>query len=276
MPKPKKKTAKKSKKLHVKPTEKALAESIKKTVEEAEALKAESETPSEPVPTPSELVPSPEAPQEPTPSKAIIKDVLKREKKKSIASSQEALILHAKNKKTNEALLKAREVPEPTEEEMKAEYPDWEAMSDFEQKMAKQTLLANKRFAVLDEVAEEFKDSEKHKEKIDGFLDDPKTLVDYPELEGREDEFKLFTAKPTRRGIEFKDLVSAFLYNASAEKSKQKKKKGKMFPDGVAGPSEPGKKAGKISIEDAILLKKTDFKKYKSMLMSGKIDTGDL
>lgn len=303
MPKKKKesknpKKLKKVKKPHVKPTQEELKESIKKTAEEAEALKDKPEptpSPSEPSeepspsfeppeeepaePTPSPEVPSPSPspeslPEEPSPSKAVIKDVLKREKEKKKASAQEAQVLHARSKKITEALEKAREIPEPTDEEMEAEHPDWDMLTDFEKKIAKETLLSNRRFAALDKVTREFKDSEKHQKKINDFLVDPKTLNKYPGLEGRGDEFRVFATKPTRRGLDFEDLVPAFLY--TMETNKPAKKKGKMFPTGTGGPVGKPKTPGKISIEDAIQLRKTDSKKYKELMLAGKIDTSEL
>lgn len=254
---------KKTKKLHVKPTKTELDENIKKTTEELEALK---KTPTEPEPTPSEPT------EEPEPSKEIYKDMLKREKKKSVASAQEAQVLHAKNKKINEALDKASQLPDPTEEEMTVEYPDWEMMSDFEKKMAKDSLISKRRFNALNEVTKEFKDLEKWQGKVEAFIGDPKTLTAHSELEGREDEFRLFATKPTRRGIDFSDLVSAFLYNT--EKARPQKKKGKMFETGTGGPTAPPKKGrGKISIEEARILRTTDYKKYIQYLKAGKIAT---
>jgi len=295
MPETKKKTPKKKPtgKPHVKPTQEELEADIKKRTKELEALRdAPSPSPSpeppkepvEPSPSPSkpseppEPTPSPSpspevpSPSPPAPSKEVIKDMHKQERKKRIASAQEAQVLHARNKKINEGLEKIRGTPEPTEDEMKAEYPDWEVMSDFEKKQAKGLMLANRRFAAIDEMAEGFKDSEKHQKKVDDFLADPKTLINYPELEGKGDEFKFFATKPTRRGVDFEDLVPAFLYGV--KKTKQKtKKKGEMFPTGTGGPAAPDKDAGKISVEEAIELRKTDSKKYKKLLLAGKIST---
>ena len=253
--------AKKKTKSHEKPSTKELDENIKKVVEEVEKAEAgEEETPVEPTPS------------EPAPSKEIIKDVLRREKEKSTASAQESQILHAKNKKINEALDRARQTPEPTEAEMASEYADWEMMSDFEKKMAKDTHISKKRFEALDDITKEFKDSDKWQEKVEGFITDPKTLTDNPDLDGREDEFKLFATKPTRRGVEFSDLVSAFLY--TSDKEKPAKKKGKMFETGTGGPSSPqSKDAGKISIDEAIALRNRDYNTYKQYLKAGKIAT---
>ncbi len=261
--------------LHVKPTKEELEANAQKALEEAEAMK---ETPpSEPVPSipvpsepkPSEAIPSEPVPSEPEPSKEVIKDIAKREKEKNIASAQEAQILHAKNKKVNEALEKALATPEPEEEELVKEYPDWDVMSDFEKKMAKESLTNKKRMSALDEIVKENKDLEGWQTKVNDFVVDPKNLIDYPELEGKTDEFKLFATKPTRRGVEFEDLVAAFLY----DRPQEPKKKGQMFEQGSGGLNDKGKPKGdKITIEEARVLRGTNYEKYKELLKAGKIE----
>ncbi len=260
-------------KLHKKPSQDELQEGIDKSLKEIEELKdipsepvPSEPVPSEPEPTPSEPIPSPE------PSKEVIKDIAKREKERLIASAQEAQVLHAKNKKMNEALDKALTTPETTDEEAQAEFPEWEMMSDFEKKMARDSLSNKKRMLALDEIVKENKDLEGWVTKVDAFVDDPATLTKHPELDGKQDEFKFFANKPTRRNIDFEDLVPAFLYGMKPEP----KKKGQMFETGSGGPNDKGKPRGdKITIEEARILRGTNYEKYKEYLKSGKIELGE-
>ena len=267
---------------HKKPSKEELEENIKKTADELEELKKSPvPTPSEPEPTPSPSVPSKEpeeeqSPSPPEPSKEIYKDVLKREKEKSRASGQEAQVLHARSKKLTEAFEKATDIKEPTEDEMEQLYSDWEMMSGFEKKIAKDNVINERRFVALGEVAKDFKDFDKWQKKVTAFIEDPKALADYPELEGREDEFRLFATKPTRRGVDFKDLVAAFLYRAEKKAIPTKMKKGKMFETGGGGPAGKQKKGNKISLEEAKSLRETDYKKYKEYVQAGKIDTSGI
>ncbi len=260
---------------HVKPTKEELATNAQKALEEAEALKNTPEpletppsepVPSEPIPTPP---PSEPIPSEPVPSKEIIKDVAQREKERLIASAQEAQILHAKNKKMTEALEKAMSEAEPTDDEIVKEFPDWDVMSDFEKKMARESLTNKKRMSALDEIVKENKDLESWQTKVDEFITDPANLNKHPELDGKLDEFKLFATKPTRRNIDFEDLVPAFLYGMKPEPPK----KGKMFETGSGGPNDKGKPKGdKINIDEARILRNTDYNKYREMLKAGKIE----
>lgn len=271
---------------HTKPTKEELEANAKKALEEAEALKNNPQlspspslaipSPSEAIPSPSQAVPSP-SPSEPIPSPIPSEPIPSPSpdyKEKFVASSREAQVLHAKNKKVNEAIDKAAELPEPTEEELRAEYSDWEVMSDFEKKLAKDSLISTRRFALLHEATKEFKDIDAWNDKVDKFIVDPKVLVDYSELEGRIEEFKIFATKPTRRGVDFEDLISAFLYDIT--KKMKPKQKGQMFPTGSGGPNEkPKPGGGKITIEEARTLRKTDYNKFKELLKAGKIESGN-
>ena len=272
---------------HVKPTKEELEANIKKSQEELEKLEPKPSepvpstpppspsepipSPSQPVPSPSEPIPSPSEPipSEPEPSKAV------DYKKKFTESSREAQILAAKNRKTNEAIDKAAQGAEPTEEDLQKEYSEWDVMSDTEKRFAKEALISKRFREEIFKGREEGKDIETWSGKVDTFIEDPKSLIANPELEGKEDEFRLFANKPTRRGVDFEDIVSAFLFNTA--KHAKPKQKGQMFEQGKGGPNDkPKPKTGKISIEDAISLRKNNYGKYKEYVKSGKIDLSSL
>lgn len=210
-------------------------------------------------------------PVKPEPKKVEKKKEDTNYKKKFVESSREAQVLHAKNKKVNEAIQKATEVSEPTDQEMEAIYSDWEDLSEFEKRMAKKAE-HNERFKnTLLEATNQFKDMDAWQEKVDTFVDDPANLVKYPELDGREEEFKMFVTKPTRMNVDFEDLIPAFLFNAERTKKAKPKKKGSMFPSGSGGEKKAKPNDGKISQSEAAQLRKTDYAKYKQYVTSGKI-----
>ena len=61
-------------------------------------------------------------------------------------------------------------------------------------------------------------------------------------------------------------------FEMDGDKAKPKKK-GKMFEVGSGGPNSKMKPKGdKIFLEEAALLMRTDYKKYKELLLAGKID----
>lgn len=251
-------------KLHHKPTKEELEAGIKASQEKLEKLETPKKEP-KPEPTPSE--PVPESKEE---SKEEPKEPQDDYKKKFSESTREAQVLHAKNKKVNEAIDRAVALPEPTEEELKAEYANWDELDEFAQKMARDVVSSKKKMEVLAEATKEFKDIDAWNEKVDKFVDDPKVLVKHPELDGKEEEFKVFATKATRRGVDFEDLVSAFAYDIS--KQTKPKQKGQMFETGSGGPNEkPKPHDDTISPEEGRKLRTTDYKKWKEMLTAGKI-----
>lgn len=249
---------------HIKPTTEELEEQNKKVLEEIDK--------------PEEKPVIVEKKEEPVEEKVEVEEkeeVVEEKpkvdyKKKFTESTREAQILHSKNKKINDTIEKANALPEPTEEELTTEYKDWDVMSDTEKRFAKTNLINERRFKMLDEVTKESKDIEAWNIKVDEYTDDPKTLVDTPELEGKIDDFKLFASKPSRRGVDFEDLVSAFLFDA--EKQSKPKQKGSMFETGTGGPNDKAK-TDKLTVAESQQLMKTDYNKYKELLKAGKIDT---
>lgn len=257
----------KKKKPHQKPTKEELEEGVDKSLKELEEIEEKND--------PKDFMPEDEPEEdteggeekEPEPEEKKELDY----KKKFIESTKEAQILFARNKKVNEAFEKAKELPEPTEEELRKEFEDWDLMSDTEKRMAKDNLMNTRKFEAISNVTTEFREIEKWQDKVGDFLDDPKTLTKHPELDGREDEFLRFAIKPTRRGADFEILVSAFLYKAS---SKPKKKKKAMFETGSGGPSgKPKPKSDKISIEEARRIRAVNYSRYRKLTKAGKIDT---
>lgn len=257
---------------HTKPTKEELEAQARQALEEAqkpetpEPPKEEEKVP-EPETTPEKQEEQPEPEEKETQS-----DIDYR--KKFAESTREAQVLHAKNKKLNEAIELASTVPEVTEQELQAEYSDWENMTELEKRMAKSSLMNERRFQALQTATKEFKDIDAWTAKVDQFISDANTLVVNPELEGKVEEFKVFATKASRRGVDFPDLVSAFLFQT--EKGKPVKK-GKMFESGTSGPNAtPKPPSDKISLADAQVLMKQDYNKYKSLLKAGKIDLNSI
>jgi hypothetical protein len=193
-------------------------------------------------------------------------------KKKLSDSSREALILHTKNKKINEAIETASNLPEPTEEELRTRYPNWDDMDETTQSLARDAFISSRRFAVIAEATKEFKNLDQWVSHVDEFVDDPQTLIRYPALEGKVEDFREFASKPSRKGADFSDLIAAFMWDT--HQNKPKPNRGKQIEPGSGGP--PGApiapKDGKISLDEAAMLMKTDYKKYKQYLNAGKID----
>lgn len=192
-------------------------------------------------------------------------------KKKLSASARENQKIYAKNRVINKALIEADDVPEPTEEELEKEFPEWYVMSDTEKQLAKETVISRKWRQIISNAKEQAVKIEKWNDSVDEYVADPKTLIEHPELEGKTEEFKEFATSEANNSIPFNILVSAFLHDTQANK---KSNKGRMFERGKGGAIDKGKPTnGKISLEQARSLRETNYAKYKELLKAGKIDT---
>ena len=193
-------------------------------------------------------------------------------KKKFSASSRENQKINAKNRVINKAIQEAEDIPEPTEEEMQSLYgDDWDLMSDVEKTLAKETVISRNWRKVISESKDQATKIEKWNESVETFVDDPKTLVDNPELEGKTEEFKTFAIEEANNSVPFNILVSAFLHEHSKN---GKSNKGKMFERGTGGSNDkPQLKKGTITLEEGRRLRETEYAKWKELLTQGKIES---
>jgi len=246
---------------HVKPTTDELAANVAKAAEEAEALAPKEEE---------KPVAPPEVKQEGAPKEEEKPEEQQEEtdyKKKFTESSREAQILYSKNKKMAEAIEKAGAVAEVTDEEAAKDLPDWDIMTDTEKRLAKDNILFKRKFSAISESTQEFKSMEAWNTKVDGFIDDPKTLIDHPELEGKVEEFKVFVTKESRRGADLVDMIGTFLFNNGKTKHI-----GKQIESGGASATKPNPNSDKITLDEARILRTRDYPEYKRLLKLGKID----
>lgn len=191
-------------------------------------------------------------------------------KKKFSESSKEAQKIQAKNRVINKAIIDAEETPEPTEEELIKEFPDWDVMSETERGLAKETVISRNWRQIISKAKEQATKIEKWTESIEEFVDNPQTLIDSPELEGKTDEFREFATREENNNVPFNTLIGAFLYEHSKS---NKSHKGKMFENGSGGPNDkPQPKDGKISLEEARKLRETNYGKWKEYNSKGLID----
>lgn len=195
------------------------------------------------------------------------KDIDPDYKEKFKASTQEAQVLTAQRNKMTETIEKAASITDVEEAELKSEYPDWEKMTPIEQKLAKSDLINRKRFSMINDVVMEGKKIDEWGSKVDTFLEDDTQTKDYPGLVGRESEFKNFAMKPTRRGLEMGDLVSAFLYQVPMTQKKQ----GSLLMSG-RNSADYKPSSSKLSADDAAMLRRKSPREYMEAVKHGKIE----
>lgn len=233
-----------------------------------------SQDPPQDPPTPPKEPETPPAtpPKEETPAEKIarLEKEVEDTKKKFSNSSREAQVLGFKEKELAKAQEQADQLPEPTDEEMKAIYPNWDEIDKLTQDLAKDRVLNKKKNEIIQGARAKFKDVQDWTEKVDTYIGNPQTLIDHPELEGKTEDFKAFASKPSRKGVEFDDLVLAFMGDLA--KNKPAPKKGGMFPTGGSRTPEPPKpKDDTLSPAEGEQLRLTDYKKYVQMLKAHKI-----
>jgi len=280
---------------HVKPTPEQLKENIEKTTKELETMPVDEQkdTDSTPAPTldaldtPDEnkeeetVETKPDEPDDETPEekKTVPAEEKKEEKKDEPTteerykeSTREANKLYRNNAKMNEAIVQANSLPEPTEDELKKEFSDWEDMTNTEQRLAKETFV-NKRFREhINQASQEQYKIDQWVDKVEAFTDDPQTLIDNPDLEGKMEEFKSFASDKKLNGSDFGLLVESFLFRQAKKKAQEPPKTGQMFETGGgATHATPKPKDDKIPLDEAQKLMKSNYSEYKRLLQAGKI-----
>lgn len=191
-------------------------------------------------------------------------------KKKYVASQQENMVTSSRNKQIIEAqeAADALTLDSVTEDEVEAANPDidWESASDTEKKLLKKDLLHEKKDKIVSDAIKAGKEDTLWIDKVNTFIED-NTETKFPKLSGKEDEFKKFCLKPTRRGVDIEDLVAAFLFEES--KKPPVKKKGSLF-NGKGNKPTVLKKEG-ITTERMEHLRTKNPMKYKELIKKGKV-----
>lgn len=277
---------------HQKPTQEELDANIQKAQEALDKIETQPSTPpvdpqpSTPVPStpepskpaepstpdpskPESSKPEPSEPETPEPSKPAVDY-----RQKYVDSTREAQRLYKNNIAVNKAIADAEELQPPTDEEMQALYPEWDTLDKVMQDMARDNLLNKKKFQLLSDASKVTKNMQEWNSKVDAYVNDPQTLIDHPELEGKQDDFKIYASGKEGIGTHFDVLMSAFLHDVL---DKRPKNKGTMLNRGSGGPNDPPKpKSNKISLEEARQYMKADYKKYKEMLQNDMIDMSEI
>lgn len=189
-------------------------------------------------------------------------------KTKLSASARENQKIYAKNRLINQALADADKMPEPTEEEMSSQYPNWNELNETEKVLLKETLVSKKWRAQISEARKEAEKIEKWNESVDDFVDNPQTLIDSPDLEGKTKEFAEFAKEESNNSVPLNILVAAFLHN---NKVNSVSNRGKMFEISGGGPND-NPKGGKITLEESRKLRETDYYAWKEALKNDKIE----
>ena len=136
---------------------------------------------------------------------------------KAKASAQEALILKAQIDKAEEEKNKKVEI---TEDFLKEKYPDWEDMTLGEQKAIKKGEELEQEIQEIKNNTNQFNNDRKWQEKVESYITDEMPDM-FPKIVGREEEFKRFATRPTRKGLPLDVIAQSFLYEFPATEKKR-------------------------------------------------------
>jgi hypothetical protein len=183
-------------------------------------------------------------------------------------STQEAQILKAKNDQFMGAVVDAKNIPEPTEAELKEIYgPDnWDLMDTVQKTLARENLIAKRRFEKIGSAVEATQKSEEWVGKVSAFANNPENAIKYPALDGHEADFIRFCSLPSRVGVNFDDLVKAFSFD-----TKPIAKRATILVPGAGGPEGAKPQNEALTPKEIAYYRKNDQKKYKELIRSGKI-----
>jgi hypothetical protein len=217
--------------------------------------------------TPSEEVEPAKEPQEqpsPEPQTPAAPDY----KQKFVDSQREAILLAERNKVKEAQIESLTKQDTPTDEAMRNLYPEWDKLDDYNKRvLIRQETIAMQNAATRKE-QQDILARQRLDDEVESVMDDPK----FSKLKGREAEFKRFALKPANRGLSAEVIAKAFLFDADeSSPAPQPQVTREALPTGSGGPREP-LKPKKISIEDAAVIRKTDFKRYKELLDTNQIE----
>lgn len=179
---------------------------------------------------------------------------------KAKASAQEALILTEKLRLQEEEKNKKVEI---TEEFLKEKYPDWEDLTLGEQRAIKLAEEVKQENQEIKNNANKFNNDREWLEKVEAYMSEE--LADlFPKIVGREEEFKRFATRPTRKGLPMDVIAQSFLYEFPGETKKRS-----LFHAG--GGEAPQPKEG-MSADDAAELMRTKPGEYVRLIRAKKLN----
>lgn len=142
---------------------------------------------------------------------------------------------------------------EPTDSDLKTAFPEWDTLSDFEKKIARDNLVTKRLASSAVKTTQELTSERAWNTSIE------LAVSSDPALQGKEHAFRQFALQPKYRGASMELLVSAFLQKNPVAPTTTTPKPG--LERGSGGPRTP-EKPKLLSATDLATLRKTDEKAY--------------
>lgn len=180
-------------------------------------------------------------------------------KQKFSESSREAQIWMAKAKQNTQIPSQDN----PTEEDLKARYRDWDDLNDVAKEALRQTYLVDKRIAKLEAEREE----ERAKRQFDNDVE--AEILKNSKLLGKESDYRSFVSKQSHRGAPLDLLTELFLAKQTDTPTPAPKT---ALQSGSGGPKEV---KSKWTADSAMELMKKDPRQYQRLVEEGEIRIDD-
>ena len=179
---------------------------------------------------------------------------------KAKESAKEAMVLKAQIDKIEEEKTKKVEI---TEDFLKEKYPDWEDMTLGEQKAIKKTEELAQELQEIKNNTNQFNNDRKWQENVETYINEEVPDL-FPTIVGREEEFKRFATRPSRKGLPMDDLAKIFLFENPVTEKKRS-----LFH--ASGGEAPPAKEG-MTPEEAAELMRTRPGEYVRLIRAKKLN----
>ena len=156
---------------------------------------------------------------------------------------------------------------EPTDSDLKAAFPEWDGLDDFQKGVARRAYNAERIAGASAQKADALASERSWNTSIE------LAVSSNPSLQGKEQAFRQFAQKPQYRNVPMDLLVDTFLQRNPSAPPTTTPRPG--LEPGNGGPRTPDKPQ-QISADDLALLRKTDEKAYMEYVKTHEIDVDKL
>lgn len=193
-------------------------------------------------------------------------------KEKFVNSARENQILAAKVASAERRLGEVN-VENPTDAELRANFPDWDLLTDTERRMAVQTVTLRRQYAKLELNLAQMNEKASWNENFNEVLNRRNSdgSPAFPGLRERTDEFRAFCKKDKHQGLPFDVLAKSFLFEIKDElPTKPTIAPPKPSLNRGSGGEQPATTTT-FTDEEAAKLRKVDPKRYNELVKKGVI-----
>jgi len=185
--------------------------------------------------------------------------------KKFAESARENQILQEKLKAQEAA--RQELTKEPTDSDLRAAFPDWDSLDDFQKNIARRTYNSERTAKRAVQTTEQLTQERAWNTSIELAISSDSSL------QGKEQAFRQYASKPQYRNVPMDVLVSAFLQKNGGEPPKPTPRPG--LEPGSGGPRTP-ERPQTLTTEALSALRTTNPKAYQDYLKTHPIENVEL